>query len=280
MVDIGVEQTLSLPHARMQRAVGALRLVFAQRDGATKLRELGQSGCLRACFPHGPLTEAVAVNISGGVAGGDQLQISATIGAGGSVVLSAQAAERIYRAVDLRDPARLRTQIIVGDGARAEFLPQETILFDGAALDRALDIELAANSEFLGVEWLVFGRQLRGELIRSAYVRDRISLRRGGTLIWQDQTRLDGDVAALLQRSASGRGAASMASLMYVAPDSAAKLEEVRGAIEGWHAGATCFENLLIVRILAETSASLRKAVIAAMNVLRDARPLPRVWQC
>jgi urease accessory protein len=37
---------------------------------------------------------------------------------------------------------------------------------------------------------------------------------------------------------------------------------------------------MLIVRMLAADSASLRAAVIAVLAVLREGRPLPRVWLC
>ncbi len=61
-------------------------------------------------------------------------------------------------------------------GAAAEWLAQETILFDGCALDRRLDVELAPDSWFLAVEMLVFGRAAMGEVVREARLRDVIAL--------------------------------------------------------------------------------------------------------
>ena len=86
-----------------------------------------------------------------------------TVRPGARASIAAQAAERFYRALPGDAPSRLRTRIAVEAGAAAEWLPQETILFDRCALDRRLELELAEDAWFLGVESLVFGRAAMGE---------------------------------------------------------------------------------------------------------------------
>ena len=125
----------------------------------------------------------------------------------------------------------MRTRLSVGAGAAAEWLPQETILFDRCALDRRLDIDLAADAWFLGVEMLVFGRAAMGETVRQACLRDLIRVRRGGDLLLHDAIRLDGAVDGLLAASGDRRGARAMATLVYVAPDAEALLAPVRQAL-------------------------------------------------
>jgi len=44
--------------------------------------------------------------------------------------------------------------------------------------------------------------------------------------------------------------------------------------------GASAWNGMLIARILADDGAAARRAVVAALAVLRDGRPLPRVWLC
>ena len=122
-----------------QRAQGKLVLGFKRLGAATKIDTLFQQGALKARLPRpqdATLCEAVTLNISGGVAGGDQLDTMVTLAPGAQVALASQAAERIYRA--LGPAARIRTRLTVQDGARLDYLPQETILFDRFALDRAL----------------------------------------------------------------------------------------------------------------------------------------------
>ncbi len=167
----------------LQRARGVLSVRFGLRDGVTALADLRQEGCLKARFPRRAdpdWAEMATLNTSGGIAGGDRLSIDVAVGAGARACIAGQAAERSYRARPGDLPALLRTRIAVGSGARAEWLPQETILFDGAALDRALEVEMAGDAGFLGVEALVFGRAAMGESVRRLWLRDAIRVKRDG----------------------------------------------------------------------------------------------------
>lgn len=266
-----------------QRAIGALRVAVKQRDGRTVLSDLYQQGCLKARFPR-PVDwmETVLLNSSGGVAGGDRLDLEFEVAPGASACFTAQAAERFYRALPNDPPSRLRTAMrIEGDGA-AEWLPQETILFDNSALDRRLDIEMDAQSWFLGVESLIFGRLSMGEQVHTARLADTIRIRRAGRLILHDAIRLNGPIAAVLDRPATAHGHRALATLIHVSPDAESHLAPLR---EAWaespaETGASAWNNMLIARILAPDSATLRAAVTTALNTLRAGRTLPRVWNC
>jgi urease accessory protein len=223
--------------------------------------------------------DVVMLNTSGGVAGGDRLDHRFEVQVGARVSIAAQAAERFYRSVPGGAPSHVRTKISVGTGGAAEWLPQETILFDHCALDRALEVELAADAWFLGVESLVFGRAAMGERVTQASVRDLIRIRHDGVLRLHDAVRLEGEVAAALRRKAVGDGAGAVATVVHVAPDVAARLDDVRAVLPD-EAGASAWNGMLVVRLLAATSAALRAAVIAVLHVLRGGRPLPRVWMC
>jgi urease accessory protein len=269
----------------LQRASGELRLSFRVRGGATVLDGLRQMGCLKARFPRperGAWTNAVTLNSSGGIAAGDKLASRIEWGAGTRATVAAQAAERCYRALPGAAPAEVRTMIAVGPGAAAEWLPQETILFDRAALDRRLDIELAEDAWFLGVEALVFGRAAMGEQVGHARLSDTIRIRRGGRLLLHDALRLHGEVAATLARPAIAGGARAVATLLHAAPDAEAALDPLRAALEHAPAecGASAWDGLLVARILAGDGASLREAVVMGLQALRADRPLPRVWLC
>ncbi len=252
------------------------------RDGATVLDTLGQAGCLKARFPRpgaATWTDIVTLNTSGGIAGGDRLDSRFVLAPGARASIAGQAAERFYRALPASPPARVRTRIALASGTAAEWLAQETILFDGCALDRRLDVELAATSWFLAVEMLVFGRAAMGEVVRQATLRDVISLRRDGTPVLHETVRLAGDADALLRRPAVAAGARAVATLVHAAPDAETRLEAMRAALGDAEAGASAWDGLLIARILAPDGAGLRRIVARALVALRD-RPLPRVWLC
>jgi len=267
----------------LQRARGALDVTLRRRGEETVLEGLRQEGCLKARFPRGGAAgwrDTVVLNASGGVAAGDRLRLRFSVRAGARASIAAQAAERFYRAAPGDGPALVRTALALEDGAQAEWLPQETILFDGAALDRALDVEMAANARFLGVESLVFGRAAMGETVRRLRLRDAIRVRRDGRLLLADLVRMSGDIAAALRRPAVADGARAVATIVYVAPDAGEMVAPVRDALAGAEAGASAWDDMLVARLLAADGAALRRAVVAALAVLRGARNLPRVWRC
>jgi urease accessory protein len=262
--------------AAPQRARGRLDIAFTHDGSTTRLDRFYQEGCLKARLPRGPGVEAVAMNISGGIAGGDALDIAFELAANATASFTTQAAERIYRALEA--PSRLRTRLTAGPGATLHYLPQETILFDGFGLDRSLDIDLAPGANFLGIESLIFGRLTMGESVTEGSLRDRISLRRDGALIWQDSTRLEGDIAAKLDRPGIAAGARAMASIFAAGPGIAELLDAVRAALGDAHAGASFTGEVLLARILAPDAASLRRIIVKTLGALRPG-PLPRVWQ-
>ena len=269
---------LQLPQA--QRAKGELSLSFRHHSGITRVAEFYQSGCLKTRLPrpqNPAIAEAVTLNISGGVAGGDTLSTCIEIGPHARLSIASQAAERIYRA--LAEPARITTRITVQAGATAEYLPQETIFFDGFALTRSLDIHLDETANFLGLESYIFGRRAMGETVASGFLRDRITLNRHNKPILQDMTRLDGDISAKLSRRATAGGATAMATLILAGPGASTHLPALRAALAGAQAGASAFEGIILARLLAPDSFSLKKSLRAALAAIRGTRPLPRVWQ-
>jgi len=272
---------------RLQRAVGELRVAVKRLGPETVLDDLRQVGCLKARFPRRVVAgwmDVVTLNTSGGIAGGDRLDLTVEVRAGASVTIAAQAAERFYRALPRDAPSCVRSRLVVAAGAALEWLPQETILFDRCALDRRLEIEAAADARVLAVEMLVFGRTAMGERLRAGRLRDLICVRRDGELLLHDAIRLDGDVDAMMRRPATGKGARALATLAYVAPDAEAKLAAVRHALEpaapSTEAAASVWNGMLIARVLGADAAAVRRTVIGALAVLRGSHPLPRVWLC
>jgi urease accessory protein len=281
MFDVASRSDVS-PH---QRAAGELHVVFRRRAAQTVLDDLRQVGCLKLRFPRvepEEWTSAVMLNTSGGIAGGDRLSGTFELREGARATITAQAAERFYRALPGSDAAFVRNQLRVAAGARLEWLPQETILFDRCAVDRRLDVELADDGWFLGVESLVFGRAAMGERVAHAWLRDGVRVRRGGRWLLHDAVRLQGEVDAALHRAPIGGGARAIATLVHVAPDAESALDDVRAALvdSAGESGVSAWNGMLVARLLAGDAAALRRAVVAALSVLRAPRPLPRVWLC
>jgi urease accessory protein len=274
-----LEPEVLAPKAR-QRADAVARASFARAGARTEPQTLFETGGLRWRFPRSKSPcEAVLVNTGGGVAGGDSYRVSLTVGENAAVEATTTAAEKIYRSEG--PAARIETTLKVEGGARLFWLPQETLIFDGARLDRSLTMELAVDAEFIAIETLVFGRLAMGETRIDARVADSWRLKRGGRLIFADATRLD-HAGATLDRPVSGGGARAVATVLAAGPEIEQRLADLRASLEAApgevEAAATAFDGLIVARFASPSPSRLREAAIGAILRLTGREP-PRLWR-
>lgn len=278
------------PSERIPAAVsGAAEVRYARKGGVTRLQHLYQRDPLRVLFPASEdpaMPVAVLVNTSGGLVGGDRLAIAATVGDGAAALLTSQAAEKVYRSTG-RD-CRVDVDLTVGAGARMEWLPHETILFEGARLRRRIGADVAPRGRLMAAELLVFGRTARGERLTRGLARDAWEIRRQGRLVWADALHLDGDLAHAIANPAGFAGAVACATFVYAADDAAERIELARGLLPandegGLRSGATIVNGVLVVRWLAREAFALRTAFAAFWVAF--CRPagvgtggMPRLW--
>src|SRR5690606_35796222 len=119
-----------------QRVNGLGGLSIHCKDGRPRISRLYQEGAARIRMPqvgNDPL-EAILINTSGGLTGGDRLQWDVELGENASAVITTQACERIYRSGG--GEARIATRLKMAKGTRLAWLPQETILFNHSMLSR------------------------------------------------------------------------------------------------------------------------------------------------
>lgn len=267
---------------RLQRASGESRVAFAVRDGKTRLADLYQRDPCRVLFPDpepGEPPQAVLVTTSGGVAGGDRLRMEVTAGPGAHAIASTQAAEKIYRAPPGSEPCRIDVAITVGAGAILDWLPQETIVFQGSQLVRRTVAEVAAGGSLLGCEMVVLGRGASGERFASGLLLDSWSVRRAGRLAWTDTLRVEGETPG-----GAGFGSANaLATVIGVWDEPAPFFDKARALLDDAdrarrdvRAGVTLVNGVLVARLLGEATA-VRAAAIAFLTTFRGER-LPRVW--
>jgi urease accessory protein len=265
----------------LPRTEGTVRLGFTRVDGRTALSELHQSGAARVRFPrsHDIAPEAVLLNTAGGLTGGDRITIDVNMEAACDATITSAAAEKVYRS--LGDPTIIDIGLRLDAGARCLWLPQPTILFNGSSLRRHTHVDMADDASLLAVEMLIFGRTAMGEEVHAGSCHDAWRVRRGGKLVFADTTRVSGAVAQTLARAATLDGARAMAMLLYVAPDAAARLDEVRALLDhaSGTAGASTWNGLLLVRAVAHDARALQRDISAVVVALAG-RPMPRVWQC
>ena len=262
----------------MQRSRGEARVALHLDRGQVRLAGLRQAGSAKVILPHvAGVPEAVFLNTSGGLTGGDVLSYRADIGAGLTAVATTQTAERAYRSTS--GAARVRVDLTVEDSGFLDWLPQETILFDGASLDRKTTVQLGRDAGCLVLETVVLGRAAMGETVSRVQLRDWRVIERDGAPIWLEPLLLND--RALTTGVAGLAGMRAFATLCLVQPDAHDLLERLRTLLDepGVVAAASALPGRLVLRAHADDGWPLRRQIARCLGLLRAGRPLPRVWQ-
>ena len=284
-----------------------LALRFAAERGRTRLsaqRHRGPLRVQRVLYPEAEGCDALLLHPPGGIADGDRLSIEVALEPGAAALLTTPGASKWYRCD--RGAATQQVHLRVADEATLEWLPQEAILFRGADAIQSLTIELAPRAATIGWDIVQLGRIAAGERWDLGRLRQRLDLRRDGTLVWREAADLGAD-SPLLEAACGFAGRRVFGTLWATSPALAAQadvaLDAVRAALApmlstpGLHslpeseqasccAAATWLAapvELLLVRALCNDAESVRTALQAAWHALRPlalgrAPRLPRIW--
>ena len=274
-----------------QRVDGEARIAFRRRaDGVIALADLYQRAPCRVLFPTteaGEPLQAVLLTTSGGLTGGDRTRVSVSVEPNARATVTTQAAEKIYRALLDTGDAVVQVEMQVGDGAWAEWLAQETIVFEGSRLRRLFAADVAATGRLLAVESIVFGRTAMGEFFNSGMLHDAWRISRAGRLIWADALHLDGDIQRLRAMPFGFGASVACSTILYAGADAPQQLVEARRLLSdcALSCGATSLDGIMLVRIMAGDASELRAAVMKLIAGIRQAAAslpaqLPRVRHC
>lgn len=263
----------------MERARGRAEIAVGP---GSRLARLKQSGSAKVRLPRvaaGAPLEAILLNTAGGVTGGDRLRYEVTVAASAAALVSSQAAERAYRSVG--GVASIETRLRVEGDGELHWVPHETILFEQSALSRRIEARLDADATLLAAEAVVLGRAARGEVLHDVFFHDTWRVWRDGRLVFADAVRVDGDFAGAMAGKATGGGAAAFATIVLVAPAAEASVEAARSALAATacEGGASGWNGMLVVRMVAPGGQALRAGVTSVVEALRGVA-MPRVWHC
>jgi urease accessory protein len=259
------------------------------QDGRTRITRMFQEGCAKVRVPRDGERaglEAVLINTAGGLTGGDKLAWEVSAGAGATLTLTTQACEKVYRSS--QGDAQVAASLALEPGARVNWLPQETILFDKGRLARQLDANLAEGASLLALEAVILGRRAHGETVEEGLFRDRWRIRRNGMLIHAEETRFEGPFDAYRGNAASLGANTAFASVLLVDDNAGSLLTDVRGVLaqskiaggaSAWSIGTS---GKLLARMAARDGYELRKALVPLLRLLNrsagDGSGLPRIW--
>ncbi|WP_415878872.1 urease accessory protein UreD [Methylomonas sp. TEB] len=258
-----------------------LTLSFSQRGHKTALVNCSHRGPLtvqRPFYPEGEVCHVYLLHPPGGVVAGDRLTINANAETAAQALITTPAAGKFYRSSG--GEARQTINLSVADDASLEWLPQETIVYDGARLNANMHIDLAEQARFVGWEITALGRPAAGEGFSDGYAELNWRIQRGGRLFYLERQHLDGQAF----QARWGLSGHSACGTMFVYPATALHLAAVQALIgEEPNRGVTLIEGLLICRGL-DRRADLLKGFFERVwglvrgDVVGREVCAPRIW--
>jgi urease accessory protein len=259
----------------------SLSLGFQNINHKTVLAERCSDGPLvvqKPLYPEGPeLCHAIVVHPPGGIAGGDELSIHVKSEKDSSALLTTPGAGKWYRTAG---PWAKQKLVFEVDG-NLEWLPRETIVFDGALAELQCNIDLKNDGRFIGWEILCLGRTGSGERFDKGEIRTETSVARNGRRLFFERGRIEG--GGSLMRSPAGLGGRTVFGTLVAAGDIGTNLlNECRKRVT--LCAVTLLPGLLVARYLGDSSEEAMRLFAQLWSVLRPAvcgRPAiePRIWR-
>ena len=265
----------------------SLALDYAWRDGRTVLARREHHGPLRVqrdLYPEGHgICHSIIVHPPGGIAGGDTLAIRAGMGRQAAALLTTPGATKWYGT--LGPEARQTLDFTLAAGAALEWLPQETIVFDGARAIAQTCVRLEEESMYLGWEIVCLGRQASGETFARGMFKFNTDIWKGGVRLWGERGAICGG-DALLDSPVGLAGHAVCATLVAAGKDiDNATLAACRAIAHGANAqaGITRLPDVCIARWIGDAGEEARHYFAKLWEVLRPAlraraATMPRIW--
>lgn len=267
-----------------------LQLQFALNDDSeTVLASRLHKGPLvvqKPLYPEGKgVCHVMLLHPPGGVAGGDSLTVNVTTGSGSRALMTTPGAGKWYKS-----NGRLASQSLcfrVGKNSVFEWLPQETILFNGAEVHWQSRIELEEDACYMGWEIVCFGRSASGEKFSQGSLRLETEIFCEGKRIWGEYASVEGgdkllsSATGLAGRTVSGTfllvGALISDELLKMLR--AIELDRTGGAVSG----ISRMGKMVAVRYLGNSSELARQYFSAVWTLLRPAVCgravcIPRIW--
>lgn len=263
-----------------------LRLAYERRGERTVLAERAHVGPLvvqRPLYPEGhEVCHTILVHPPAGIASGDSLSVDVDVRAGAHALLTTPGAGKWYRSAGAR--GGLTQRIAVAAGAVCEWLPQESLVFDGAFGDLVTEVSLSGDACFIGAEMLCFGRTGSGERFTRGELAMRTRIVRDGRPLWLERGRVGGG-SALLAAGIGLQGEPVSGSLLAASPLVNVELLKAWREIAPTHGtgGVTLLPGLLVARYLGPACEPGREwfaRLWAAVRPTVAGRPMqtPRIW--
>jgi urease accessory protein len=250
----------------------SLALAFARQGERSVLVGRAHDGPLvvqKPLYPEGQdVCHAIVVHPPGGIAGGDQLALRVDCAANSHAVLTTPGAAKWYRTAGAWAQQSLDFRV----AGTLEWLPRETIVFDGALAELDCTVQLEREARFIGWEIVCLGRRGAGERFERGRLKVSTRIDREGRPVYIDRGEIE--AGGRLMHSPAGLGGRSVFGMMIATAESSIRIAEL---------AVTHLPGLVIARYLGDSSEAALQAFTALWKALRpsvcgrDAIE-PRIW--
>jgi len=253
----------------------ALSLRLAPRAGRTRLRSATHHGPLRVQRAFHPEPDGTAhvvlLHPPAGLVSGDRLDVDVVVEGGGRALVTTTGAGKAYRAAAGRE-ATSSSRARVAAGSALEWVPQESVVFDGAHARLETSIELEEGGALLAWEVICLGRPACSERFTRGALWSHLAVTRGGRPLFVERGQIVGGDPAL--GAPWGLGGRPAFGTMLA---SAGGVDDLRAALDGCVAAVTRFGELRVVRAAGRDGSEVRAILERARHVVRDAWGRPRL---
>jgi urease accessory protein len=294
-----IQALVQIPHSA-RRQINALKvapaksgwsarlsLQYAFGDGRTHLSAKAHCGPLavqKSLYPEGPrVCHTLILHPPGGIVGGDALDVGVNLQTGSQTLITTPGAAKWYRSTGATATQRLNLN--VDTDAILEWLPQETIVFNGAVAKLHAAIDLAEGGNYLGWDILCLGRTAAGEKFDSGSFYQTTDISIAGTLAWSERCNLKGGSHMLASAAALANAPISgilIAAGKSIPADLLARCRAVTVETPA-RCGISAMPRVLVARYVGHSCELAKRYFIALWREIRPAltaRPavLPRIW--
>ncbi|MCM1982837.1 urease accessory protein UreD [Lyngbya confervoides] len=268
---------------------GCVKLNYAVDHQQTHLRSAYSRAPLRIqrpFYPESPqVCHSVLVHTAGGMVGGDRLDLDVTLQPQAHTLLTTSAAGKVYRTQGQTVQQSLR--VTLEEQSILEWLPQETIVFEGAQFDQQTHVDLGSGALWVGMDLFRFGRTARGEGFTTGHWRSRTEVWQQGHPLWIDRAQFS---PAMVQSPTVLANYCVMGSLAVVGTVFAKEaINQIREAClpqlpVDHQIGMTRLQAGVICRYLGHSTHQGRSYFLKIWENLRQSYAgrgicIPRVWQ-
>lgn len=262
-----------------------LQLGFTRRQGRSVLRHRLHQGPLMVQRPFYPEGEGCChvylLHPPGGVVGGDRLHLQVEVDSGAHALITVPAAGKFYRS---GGEIAVQEQLLqVATGGLLEWLPQETIVFDGAEVESLTRVELQAGANFIGWEIVCMGRPASDALYRQGSMRQRFEIWRDGRPLFLERSNWQGEGAEMVAHW--GLRERPVLGTMIISARFEEGLDGLRETLRelAGEFAMTQLPEVLVCRYLGEDSYQARQGFIKVWQQLRPLLAgrevcIPRIW--